>query len=355
MYRNDLAALTLDRRGNRRRNGDGVTVVVPTFNRAHLLRQTLESLVAQSKPCRIVVCDDASRDRTKMVCEAFAPHVEYVRNDSRVGLFANWNKCLSLVETELVALYHDDDLYHPEIVFLESELLTQHPDAVMVHTACTFIDDRGRTVGVSNTTWPSLSDGQRFRDRIAGRFASPVAAPSVMLRTAAIRSIGGFDETLRMSGDLTAWVAVAKLGPVGFLPSRLVAIRRRGRYANAHARFSWSIVGEMVAVGRATQAEVRGRVTSLLKLKTDLYLAQFLLREIAAPSGEDPIPVVREHGSAALVMAARTIPYLRWLRPVAQPIRPLVRLIALGPQRIGGMLQWARALVSDGQPAARDW
>jgi hypothetical protein len=308
------------------KQGSGqVTVAVPTFNRARLLGITLATLVSQTEPCQIIVSDDASSDNTPEICAAFSPRVRYSRNERRLGLFANWNRAIELVDTELVAIFHDDDLYDAGIVSAEADLLRRHPNLVMVHTGCRFIDDDNRPLHSLVKKWPKVMSGKAFRHALAGRLSCPVAAPSVMLRTNAIRAIGGFDESLKMAGDLEAWVALSEIGDIGFVPRPLVAVRRRGRHANEHGVFSWSTVDETLAVSAATRAKVRGQVGPFFQLKADCYLAKFLLREIIEPSGGDPVPVAKAHGSRFAVLGARAVPFLYPMRPFLELIRPLGR------------------------------
>jgi glycosyltransferase involved in cell wall biosynthesis len=311
-----------------------VTVVVPTLNRGILLRKTLSTLTAQTVRCRIVVVDDASTDETADVCAAFAERVDYVRNERRLGLFANWNRGLELVETEFAAVYHDDDLYHPQAVASEEQLLRRHPDMVMAHSGCLVIDDDDEPLDSYIARWPAVMSGASFRHVLAGRFSSPVAAPSVMLRTEAIRSIGGFDERLRVSGDLAAWVALANLGTVGYVPRPLVAIRRRGRYANEHARFDWRVIDEHLRVARETHEDVLGLAGIRFQARVDWYLAQFLLREVERSSDGGGADVVRRHGSLVAKGLMRVAPHLPLFRPVLAAARPVARRALEGAGRI---------------------
>jgi glycosyltransferase involved in cell wall biosynthesis len=302
-----------------------VTVLIPTLNRASLLRHTLDSAVAQSTPCRIVVLDDGSTDDTKEVCRSFGDSVEYQRNERTLGLFANWNRGLETVDTEFAAIFHDDDVYHPAILGEEAALLRRHPEMVMAHSGCQFIDDEGRPQDTHLLAWPTTMRGSDFRRVLAGLFSCPVVTPSVMLRTDAIRDIGGFDETLRVSGDLAAWFDIADRGTVGYVPRPLVSVRTRGRYANEHARFDWSVVDEHLAVATRTKVAIEGRLDWKFGVRADWYLSQLLLHELLEPSGTDPAPVVHRHGGRSPRLLAQLLPRLPWLRPLLRALRPGAR------------------------------
>jgi glycosyltransferase involved in cell wall biosynthesis len=312
-----------------------VTVVVPTLNRATLLEQTLRSLLDQTASFRIVVVDDGSTDSTRGVCAAMAPSVEYVRNESSLGLFRNWNRALGLVDTEFVAIFHDDDVYAPEIVAAEVDLLRVNPDVVMVHTGCHFIDDEGTVKETHVPGWPARMEGAEFRRALAGRLSSPVFAPSVMLRTSAIRAAGGFNESLRVPGDVEAWMAVARAGSIGFIPRPLVGFRMRGRYANVHGEFDWGVIDEILEVAARTYVDVHGSLSKSQQRRTDLYLVRFLMRELYGPGIGDYRSVTARHGSRSTVRLAKLLPWLRPLRVVLVPLRPVARVAVRLATQVG--------------------
>jgi glycosyltransferase involved in cell wall biosynthesis len=309
--------------------GEHVTVVVPTFNRANLLDQMLESLSRQSARPRIIVCDDASTDETREVCGRF-PHVEYCRNERRLGLFANWNRGIQLVDTEFAAIYHDDDMYDSSIVAAEASFLSRHPSVAMVHTACTFIDDEDRTSEPHVLGWPAVMPGTEFRRLLAGRFLCPVAAPSVMVRTASIRSVGGFDERLAVSGDLAAWIEIAATGAIGYIPRPLVAIRRRGRHANPHADFSWALIEEHLAVAARTRREVHGTLGFWFPFRADLHLLPHLFRPVDGPEVREHRPRALGYGTPAIRVIAHAVAPVRRSSAAQRLVRPVgTRVLAV--------------------------
>lgn len=303
---------------------EDVTVLVPTFNRAEILAHTLESLVNQTLKCRTVVVDDCSTDRTAEVCAAFS-RVDYVRNEGRLGLFANWNRALSLVETEFVSICHDDDIYDHRLLERQRQALLTDPSIVMVHTGCRVIDDDGSELSVYVGRWPAVMSGEQLRHLLAGRLASPIAAPSVMLRTEPLRTIGGFDESLRVCSDIKAWIELGRLGAVAFIAEPLASIRHRGRHANEHAGFDWRIVDEHLRVAEWSDREVHGRLRFRRRVNHQLYIGLFLFREIVEPSAGRGSDVVRRRGSRAIKLFASTVPTLSRASGGLGPLRGLAR------------------------------
>lgn len=77
-----------------------IITVIPVYNGERFLRQTLESVAAQTvKPDRLIVLDNCSTDRTPKIVREFAGlKCEYLRNPSNLGLFGNMNRALEFAD-----------------------------------------------------------------------------------------------------------------------------------------------------------------------------------------------------------------------------------------------------------------
>jgi abequosyltransferase len=88
-----------------------ITFAIPTYNRADKLKICVES-IANQKPDRIVIADDASTDHTPEVCEALAkryPCVKYLRFDDRLNFTGNYRRVVLASDTEYTWTFGDDD------------------------------------------------------------------------------------------------------------------------------------------------------------------------------------------------------------------------------------------------------
>jgi GT2 family glycosyltransferase len=91
-----------------------VSVVICTYNRAQLLKQTLDSLALQTvgpEQFEIVVVDDGSVDETPEVCHQMRqdlPHIKYLSNEVNLGIGCSRNRGIRSVEGEFI-LFTDDD------------------------------------------------------------------------------------------------------------------------------------------------------------------------------------------------------------------------------------------------------
>src|SRR5512143_3733009 len=97
-----------------------ISVVVPTYNRAALLDQTLQAIFAQTVPVdEVIVVDDGSTDDTAQVCARQARHVHYIRQDN-TGLpaFAR-NRGIAASTGDWIAFCDSDDQWHPRKMELQ--------------------------------------------------------------------------------------------------------------------------------------------------------------------------------------------------------------------------------------------
>ena len=106
-------------------DGTAVTVGIPTFNRADLLRETIESVLGQTyRNFRVIVSDNASTDETQEVVASVSDaRLEYVRADKNIGMIGNFNRLIKLTDTEFLMLLPDDDCLHPDYLRSVVEVL----------------------------------------------------------------------------------------------------------------------------------------------------------------------------------------------------------------------------------------
>ncbi len=107
---------------------DKTTVILPTFNRAALLVETLQSLFAQTLlPAEIIVVDDGSTDDTALRMQAFEGRVQYIQK-ANSGKADTLNQVLPLATHPLIWIMDDDDLVLPHALETLTRMLQDRPD-----------------------------------------------------------------------------------------------------------------------------------------------------------------------------------------------------------------------------------
>lgn len=202
-----------------------VGVVIPTYNRAALLRAALESVLAQTMPAReIVVVDDGSTDETPQVVEAMqeagAP-ITYVRRPHTNRRGEVRNAGVTLIRGDLVTFLDSDDLWRPERLERQVESLRREPAAGFAFCNVHRFDDSGLIGRV-----PCLLPGARYDGQILGDLLEePLAVSSTLLvRREAFEQVGGFAD-LRMNEDYELTLRLAARYPAAYVPEVLVLMR----------------------------------------------------------------------------------------------------------------------------------
>jgi glycosyltransferase involved in cell wall biosynthesis len=94
-----------------------VSIVIPTFNRANYLRQCIESALAQTYPCEIIVCDHGSSDNTPTIALSYGSAITYVRREKDSGVHFCWLDGVLHAGSDFIHLNYDDDWTEP--LFIE--------------------------------------------------------------------------------------------------------------------------------------------------------------------------------------------------------------------------------------------
>jgi glycosyltransferase involved in cell wall biosynthesis len=213
-----------------------LSVLVPNYNTARYLPATLESLLEQTlQAFPLIVLDNVSTDGAAEVAEAINdPRLRVIRADTHLGMAANWNRAIELVETPFFALCHSDDIYEPEYLEVVYGLLRQREDAFIAHCKVTTIDEAGQPIRspaerYKENFWPADDPYERApRDALAAlRRGNYILMPAVMYRTEAVRDIGPFSEAYDFAADWEYWLRGALKGySVVGTHRRLVRYRR---------------------------------------------------------------------------------------------------------------------------------
>lgn len=114
-----------------------VSVVIPTFNRAGLLAEAIASVLDQDvEGLEVIVSDNASTDATAEVVAGFRdPRLRCERLVENIGMAANQLRAALLGTGRYLCIFQDDDLMLPGNLRRKVELLEDHPDVAMVHSA----------------------------------------------------------------------------------------------------------------------------------------------------------------------------------------------------------------------------
>jgi glycosyltransferase involved in cell wall biosynthesis len=129
-----------------------VSVMVPTYNAAPFVAETIESVLAQTyQSLELIVVDDASDDETPEIVEGYVrrhpDRVRFRQGTERLGPCRRRNDALDLASGSLIAWLDHDDLWAPEKTAKQVEVLQARPDVGLVYSGYDAFDsDTGERV-----------------------------------------------------------------------------------------------------------------------------------------------------------------------------------------------------------------
>jgi glycosyltransferase involved in cell wall biosynthesis len=185
-----------------------ISVVIPAYNAARFLPETLRSVLAQTLPANeILIVDDGSTDNTADIAESFGPPVQVFRRpNARQGASRNFG--VSQATGEWIAFLDADDLWDPSKLARQMEELRKHPDADICYTARTKFTQRGDTIQYLGTVPapPAAEIGDALFQ------AATFLPSSVVIRRSTFLAMGGFGTTFKITEDWDLWMRLLHSG-----------------------------------------------------------------------------------------------------------------------------------------------
>lgn len=221
-----------------------ISVIISTYNKAALLRETLHSVLAQTlQPLEILVADDGSTDGTASMLREFGDRVTHMALPHHGQPAAPRNAALKRARGDWIALVDHDDLWHPQK--LEQQVAWSASGADILCCNAELIDGAGRPLGRNqHEAHPLLKESNPLRALIGGNF---IVCSSVLARTDLLRKHGGFCEDPRLLGvdDYDLWLRCALDARIEYHHTVLVSYR--WGHGNLSTRDPWQHVDALAA------------------------------------------------------------------------------------------------------------
>jgi glycosyltransferase involved in cell wall biosynthesis len=226
-----------------------VSVIIPTYNRARLVAEAIQSVLDQTyQDFEIIVIDDGSTDNTKEVVGSFKdPRIKYFYQENR-GVCIARNNGIKVSNGDYIIFLDSDDLLFKNAIAIEAKILDSYPDVALIYSQLYTIDEKERVIGLRKpkNRQPGIWQGTREIANllINGNYICPSQA---LVRRSSIIDVGLFDPAFSSgSEDFELWVRIAKkyavsyiAEPVGkyrFYPSGISAGRDMDEIEKSHRR-----------------------------------------------------------------------------------------------------------------------
>lgn len=179
-----------------------VSVVIPTHNRALLLRRAIDSVLAQEQPvAEVIVVDDCSTDDTAAVAASYGTQIRYIHSDRNIERAAARNLGAGAAKSRMVAFLDSDDEWLPSKVASQIEHIRVGVSSI---TGVRFIDAVGRPTG------REAIPGRRAFHRVWLTNALMGSPSSLVLPRSVFHELGGFPTPWSVQGS-EDWLLLVKL------------------------------------------------------------------------------------------------------------------------------------------------
>jgi len=196
-----------------------VSVVIPTYNRADMVVEAVDSVLKQTySNVEVVVVDDGSTDNTRELVEAIPDErVLYLYKENN-GASSARNLGILEAQGEYIAFLDSDDLFFPQKLEIQIRYLQERPYLGMLY--CGFILT-GRQENVT-TTHPATLSGQPIVQMMT---RTEIGTLTVVIPRRVFANVGLFNTDLRSIEDMEFWVRITRHYEIDSIPEPLAEVR----------------------------------------------------------------------------------------------------------------------------------
>ena len=124
-------------------------IALPFYGDVAFLKKAVASVIAQTDPnWRLLVVDDGYPDETLPAWfdGLKDSRISYLRNEKNLGANGNFQKCLSLVESEFCVVMGADDILEPDFIEVVTKTILRYPEASIIHPGIKIVDEENKEI-----------------------------------------------------------------------------------------------------------------------------------------------------------------------------------------------------------------
>ncbi|OQX24791.1 MAG: glycosyl transferase [Desulfobacteraceae bacterium IS3] len=253
---------------DKKREKPRVSVIIPAFNRSRMLKEAVDSVLAQDfTDFELIVTDDGSTDDTPEILQSYQENIIVIRQENK-GVSAARNAGIAAASGEYLAFLDSDDLWLPGKLSEQIAFFNSHPDALICQTEEIWIRNGIR---VNPKLKHRKLSGMIFEPSLHLCLVSPSA---VMIKRRLFETVGLFDESLPACEDYDLWLRISCKYPI-FLTEKAMIIKRGGHEdqlsrAPGLDKFRIQAIKKIMESGRLSEEQYRA-ADKVLKEKIAIY------------------------------------------------------------------------------------
>lgn len=200
-----------------------ITIIIPTYNRAHFLPRSVQSALAQTfKEFELIIVDDGSTDNTVDVIQQFDDlRIRYLYQENQ-GVSVARNFGISQAKGKYIALLDSDDTWHPEKLEKQLAFVQNNPEFGLIYTHYDqFFVEKSKIIHRRPTTTSCT-----FNDLFLN---CDIATSSTLILKSALDNVGYFDPSLTLWEDGDVFLRVAQKYPFHVIEETLTYYYHHGK------------------------------------------------------------------------------------------------------------------------------
>jgi GT2 family glycosyltransferase len=218
--------------------------VIPNFNGERYLRETIESVLGQSRPPdEVLVVDGGSTDGSLDIVHGYAG-LQLICEPDR-GQADAIDKGFRRLGSDLVGWVNSDDRLLPEALARVAEKANVEPRAVLIHGDAELVDEWGRIVGFARSVDLEYERMRSGRGR--------VVQPGSFYRRSAVLGVGGVRPEFHLLMDLDLWIRLLRSGPASRIDAPLAQFRVHSGAKSS--QLPWRYYQESFRIARLHESE----------------------------------------------------------------------------------------------------
>ncbi|MGV8125151.1 MAG: glycosyltransferase family 2 protein [Candidatus Xenobiia bacterium LiM19] len=199
-----------------------VSVIISTYNRAHLVTEAIDSVLQQSfKDFEVIVVDDGSTDHTgEVLHERYKDRIHYIYQENQ-GTPAR-NTGINISKGHYIAFLDSDDLWLPHKLEKQVSLIETLPERVGM-IFCSMYVQEGSDGRDTMVCYRYTHRGNILKSLL---LSEAMASPSrVLIKKECLEKVGLFNESLKRSEDTELWIRISQYFDADFVEEPLVIKR----------------------------------------------------------------------------------------------------------------------------------
>ncbi len=249
-----------------------VSIIIATYNRAHLLPRAIESVLSQSfQDWEMIIIDDNSKDSTESVVKKYLSdsRIRFIQHSQNMHIMQTRKEGVNEAQGEYIAMLDDDDIWDDtEKLKKQTEFLENNKDYNLIGTNAHAVDEKGNALFVIR--YPLLDRDIRKKILIKNCFINS----SVLFRKHSALECGLYEESEKYVEDYGLWLRMGREGKLRNLPD--LSVKYRVNFSGITQTNTLNQIKNSYLVIKKNKEYYPGFFLGYLKWKTKLILKSVL-------------------------------------------------------------------------------